>query len=214
MKKIGLLLAFLSISVSQAQIKVKINNKAIAENATIVVEDIKTFDVAFENPKKLSYIGTGRVVMGAALYNDNGNLLEEFIVTKNGTNAVESFLADVNVFFNIIPDANGEGVFTQRIKGYDFLDFLKKNENENVKIEIKLLFFDKIGYEKYGEPIPLVKKFTFMLDNKVNAAAQKIRQAEINAKYAEKEKSDEAAKIEAEGKKKKKGLLKSVLNKF
>jgi len=214
MKRILFALTILTITVGQAQIKVNINGKPIAENATIKVEDIKTFDVAFDKPKKLSYIGTGRAILGVALYNNNGNLLEEYVIKKNGTNAVESFLSDVNVYINLIPDASGKTEFMQRIRGYSFLNLLAKTQEDAVRIEINLMFFDKIGYEKYGEPTSLVKKFIFMLDNKTNAAAQAVKQAEIDAKSAEKEKTEAATKVEAEAKKKKKGLLNSVLNKL
>jgi hypothetical protein len=218
MKKISILLAFLSMTVTQAQIKVKINGAPIAENATVKAEDIKTLDVSFANPKKLSYIGSGRAILGVALLSPTNQLIEEYMIKKDGTNGVESLLADVNVFLNVIADARGETPFKPRVLGYGFLEMLAKDDDETIKIEINLMFFDKIGYEKYGDPIALVKKFVFTIDNKTNAVAyvqkQKERKAKEEAAEAERAKAREAEMREAEAKKKKKGLLGGLLNKM
>ncbi|RYD69165.1 MAG: hypothetical protein EOP53_27640 [Sphingobacteriales bacterium] len=218
MKKLAALLAILSMSIAQAQIKVKINGKPLAENATVKAEDIKTFDVSFTNPKKLSYIGSGRAIFGVALLSPKNQLIEEYIIKKDGINGVESLLADVNVFLNVIADANGETQFKPRVLDHPFLEMLGRDDDETIKIEINLMFFDKIGYEKYGEPVVLVKKFVFMIDNKSNAVAYVQKQQEQKAKEdaaeAERDKARMAEKLEAEAKKKKKGVLGSLLNKI
>lgn len=218
MKKLILLLLVFSAATSSAQIKVKINGKAIAENTTIKAEDIKAFEVAFDKPKKLSYIGTGRAILGVAILNkDSSQLIEEYIIKKNGTNAVESFLGDVNVYYNVLAPLNGEN-FMPRIAGYDFAGMLGRDDDEVVTVEINLMFFDKIGYEKFGEPISLVKKFVFTIDNKTNAVAYAQKEQERKdreaAAQAERDKARKVEAVEAEAKKKKKGIIGGLLNKF
>lgn len=221
MKKIVLLLAILTVSAGQAQFKVKMNGKPVAENATIKAEDIKTLDVAFDKPKTLKYYGTGRLILGVALIGTKTNqLVEEYVIKKNGSNAVETFLADVNVYHNLVTDANGDKLFVPRVLNYSFLDILQHDDDETIKVEINLMFFDKIGYEKFGEPIPLVKKFVFTIDNKTNAAAyikkQEERKAKEDAERAERDKANEEARKAEEAKNTKKkagGLLRGLIGK-
>ncbi len=220
MKKTILLLALLSVGVSQAQFKVKINDKPLVENTVVKVEDIKSFDIAFDKPKKISYIGLGRVILGVVLLDKDNKTLEEFIIKKDGTNAVEAFLQDLNVYYNVIPDANGESAFKPTVLMSSFLKFLPRIEDETVKIEINLVFFDKVGYNKYGDQIPLVKKFVFTIDNKTNAMAfaqqQQEKKAKEAAEQAERDKANEEARKAEEIKKTKSkagGLLKGLIGK-
>jgi hypothetical protein len=210
MKKLLLLFALCMVYTSQAQVKVKLNGKPIAENATIKTEDIKKLEVSFDKPKKLSYYGLGRLIFGVGL-TANDEYLEEYQIKKNGTNAVEAFLQDVNTDLVVVNADSNERDFANRSYGQNLLQLLKENTAEMVTVKIDLMFFDKVGYEKYGDPVKLLKTFVFTIDNKANAAAyskvvadRKAQQAQAQAQRdqenAQRNQANDQAKKDADKK--------------
>lgn len=227
MKKLLLLLFILSVGNAKAQIKVKINGKPYTETATMKAEDIKTMEVAFDKPKKLNYYGLGRLSFMVELFNDKDEIFEKYYFTKDGANSIEAFLDDVNVYMALPTQPKDKTVFYGTIiRNDDHLDAKFRYAGQwydakTVKIKIFISFRDKVGYEKYGDLVFLIKPQTFTFDN-TNYFTEGQKQKEIDkaasdAKKAEQDKVDVAAKIEAEAKEKKKkrgGLLNSVLNKI
>lgn len=220
MRKIVLLLAILMSASISAQIKVKINSKPVADNVALKAEDIKNFEVAFDQPKKLSYYGTGRLFLGVSITDAEG-YVEEYQISKDGTNAVEAFLSDLNVYYTVVKEGTTERDFVNRSGSSNLTNLLKKQAAASLTVKIDLMFFDKIGYNKYGDGVKLVKTFTMTIDNKLNSEAY-LKQKEADkiaadAKKAEDDKKAAEAQAEADKQakaKKKKGLLNSVINKL
>lgn len=208
----------------KAQIKLKVNGKLVTENTTIKAEEIKTIEVGFDKYKPMDYYGLGRVFLFVELLNENNVREEKCYMMKEGTNAIKAFLDDKNVFYPLKsdthPNANfyGEMIRTDDQKIVTKLKFLgRDDECKQVKLGISMYFREKLGYEKFGEPIDMIKEQYYTIDNTVfYTEAQKEKEQEKIIK-AEKEKQAEQDRIQNEIKEKaqkKKGLLKSILNKI
>lgn len=208
----------------QAQIKLKINDKLVTEGASFKAEDILKMEVAFDKPKKLSYYGLGRLYFWVEILKESGNSYEDYRATVDGSNAIEAYLSNVNDFKTFY--AEGKVPYTFMIRSSSkqlslpelFLLAGRWVDQKALKIRVSLFFRDKIGYEKYGDAVELVKPFTINVDNTyffTEGQKQKEQEKSANdAKAVEKAKSDEAAKKAAEEEEKKgkgKKLLKNVL---
>lgn len=222
MKKIILLLAIAASTFSTAQIKVKINGKPFSETSVIKAEEIKKIEVAFDKYKKLDYYGLGRLFLYIEFLDEKGDLKEEYGIRKDGTNAIKVFLDDVNVFYTIALDTDEKtDVIAFRTRSDRNITtklkyFGKHFDSKTVKVRISLSYNDKVGYEKYGDAVYLIKPQTYTIDNTLfftegqkEKEQEKIQQ---EAKAAEKAKADEAAKKAAE-EEEKKGKGKKVLKK-
>lgn len=205
-----------------AQIKVKVNDKLVTEGASFKAEDILKMEVAFDKPKKLSYYGLGRLYYWVEILKESGNSYEDYRMTVDGSNAIEAFLMNVNEFKTFYAD--GKVPFTFMIRSSSkqlslpelFLLAGRWVDQKSLKIRVSLFFRDKVGYEKYGDAVELVKPFTINVDNIhffTEGQKQKEQEKSANdAKAVEKTKSDEAAKKAAE-EEEKKGKGKKVLKK-
>jgi hypothetical protein len=225
MKKIALLLTILISASMNAQFKVKINEKLITEATVLKAEDIKKMEVSFDKPKKLSYYGLGRVYFWVDFLGEKNEIIESYYITKDGTNAVESFLSEVNTFYTLPSDLDKNTWFEDQdiIRGgtginYKLMYFGKNYGYKTVKFRVCLGFRDKIGYQKYGDLVNLVKTQTYTIDNTtLYTEGQKLKaeeQVAADAKKVEDDKKAEEAKkaADAEAKKGKgKKLLKNVL---
>ncbi|MCF6132596.1 hypothetical protein [Flavobacterium wongokense] len=224
MKKIALLLTIL-ISVSMnAQFKLKVNGKPVAETATIKAEDIKKMEVAFDKPKKLDYYGLGKLIVFLQLVGEDGNIDEEYYFVKNGQNSIKSFLEDVNSYFPVPSDSDKQSEFGSYKLITDEsittkLKYLGKNYGSKiVKLKFSMGYRDKIGYEKYGDLVYLIKPQTWSIDNNLfyTEGQKEKEQDKIVAaqKAEEKAKADEEARKQKEIEDKKgkgKKLIKNVL---
>lgn len=228
MKKIIVLLAILISATASAQFKVKINDKLITEATILKAEDIKTMSIAFDKPKKLSYYGTGRLYFWVDFVGEKDDVIESYMITKDGTNSVESFLGDVNIFYTMPTDVTKNADFEDSdiIRGgtgvnYKLMYFGKNYKYQKIKMRISLGFRDKIGYQRYGDLVNLLKSQWYTIDNTtLYTEGQKQNEVEkvaADAKKAEDDKKAEEAQKEAAAKektKKGKGLLRGVLNKL
>jgi hypothetical protein len=224
MKKVILLFVVLFGLQLQAQIKVKVNDKLVTEGASFKAEDILKMELAFDKPKKLSYYGLGRLYFWVEILKESGNAYESYRVTVDGSNAIEAYLMDVNEFKTFYAD--GKVPYTFKIVSSSkqhslpelFLLAGRWADQKTLKIRVSLFFRDKVGYEKYGDAVELVKPFTINVDNThFYTEGQKQKEQEkitSDAKKAEDDKKAEEAKkaADAEAKKGKgKKLLKNVL---
>ncbi len=239
MKKLILILTLLISASFHAQIKVKVNDKLVADGVSFKAEDIQKMELAFDKPKKLSYYGLGRLYFWVEILKESGNSYEDYRIAVDGANAIEAYLMDVNEFKTFYAD--GKVPYTFKIRSSSkqlslpelFLLAGRYGDQKSLKIRVSLFFRDKVGYEKYGDAVELVKPFTINVDNTYFfTEGQKQREQEKAAEDAKKEedakKADEAKNAEQvksveipksnqevkEATKKKKGLLNSVLNKL
>ena len=220
MKKIALLLAILISASMTAQIKVKINDKLITEATILKGEDIRKMDIAFDKPKKISYYGLGIVVLKVEFIQENEESQYEYKILKEGTNAIETFVQEVNTFYPFPSETTKKTDFDSTYPITEALKWLGKNNthSKTIKLKISLYFRDKIGYQKYGDAVNLVKPQIYTVDNtffftegQKAAEADKIVAAQ---KAEEKAKADEEARKQKEAEEKKgkgKKLIKSVL---
>ena len=223
-----IVLAILIGASASAQMKVKINDKPITEATVLKGEEIKKMEVAFDKPKKLSYYGTGRMYFWVEFLGEKGEVIESYEIAKEGSNAIEAFVADVNTFYKLPTESDKSSSFEaiDRIRGgsdinYKLMYFGKYYKYKTVKFRVCLGFRDKIGYQKYGDMVDLVKPQTFTIDNTyLYTKGQQEREVELvaeNAKKDEDAKKAEEAQKEADKKQKAdkgKGLLRGVLNKI
>lgn len=167
MKNVVIIVAVLLSYVANAQIKVKINDNLVVENALIKADEIKKVEIGFDKPKLLKEYGSGEITFEISNAKDNGTYYPMFYLTRSGTNAIEAFLEEVNTFFT--PYQEGKKQTEFRYGGsINFLEFLYETKKEEVTVRISLYFRDKVGYEKYGDPINLLKPFVLKFDNKQN----------------------------------------------
>ena len=222
MKKIVLLLAILIGHSVSAQIKVKVNDKLVTEGTSFKAEDILKMELAFDKPKKLSYYGLGRLYFWVEILKESGNSYEDYRIAVDGANAIEAFLMDVNDFKTFYAD--GKVPFTFKIRSSSkqlslpelFLLAGRWADQKTLKIRVSLFFRDKVGYEKYGDAVELVKPLTINVDNAYfYAQGQKEKEAEKVA--ADTKKAEDAKKAEEQKKaaeeEEKKGKGKKVLKK-
>ena len=224
MRKTILLFVVLFGCQLHAQIKVKINGKPLLETSVIKAEEIKKLEIAFDKYKKLDYYGLGRLFLYIEFLDEKGNLKEEYGIRKDGTNAIKVFLEDVNVFYTMALDTDektdviafrthSDRNITTKLK-----HFGKNFDSKTVKIRISLTYNDKVGYEKYGDAIYLIKPQTYTIDNTLYfTEGQKEKEQDKiadDAKKAEKVQADEPTKKAAqenENKDKGKKAIKKVL---
>jgi hypothetical protein len=224
MRKVILLLVVLFGCQLNAQIKVKINGKPFLETSVIKAEEIKKMEVAFDKYKKLDYYGLGRLFLYIEFLDEQGNLREEYGIRKDGTNAIKVFLDDVNVYYLMATDTDAKTdiiafrTHSDRNITTKLRYFGKNFDSKTVKVRISLTYNDKVGYEKYGDAINLIKPQTYTIDNTLyfNEGQKEKEQDKIVAaeKAAEKAKADEEAKKQADAEAKKgkgKKLIKNVL---
>ena len=222
MKKIVLLLAILIGHSVSAQIKVKVNDKLVTEGTSFKAEDISKMELAFDKPKKLSYYGLGRLYFWVEILKESGNSYEDYRIAVDGANAIEAFLMDVNDFKTFYAD--GKVPFNFKIRSSSkqlslpelFLLAGRWADQKTLKIRVSLFFRDKVGYEKYGDAVELVKPLTINVDNAYfYAQGQKEKEAEKVA--ADTKKAEDAKKAEEQKKaaeeEEKKGKGKKVLKK-
>ncbi len=224
MKKIALLLTILISASLNAQFKLKVNGKPVAEATLIQAQDIKKMEVAFDKPKKLDYYGLGKLIVFLQLVGEDGNVDEEYYFVKNGQNSIKAFLEDVNSYMPVPSDTDKESEFgsyklitnesiTTKLK------YLGKNYgSKNVKLKFFMGYRDKIGYEKWGDLVYLIKPQTWSIDNNlyytegqkekeqdnIAAAAKKV---EDDKKAEDEKKAKEAEEKKGKGKK----IIKNVL---
>lgn len=213
MKRIILLLTVLVSATISAQIKVKVNDKLVTEGASFKAEDISKMELAFDKPKKLSYYGLGRLYFWVEILKESGNSYEDYRITVDGSNAIEAYLMDVNDFKTFYAD--GKVPFTFKIRSLSrqvglpeiFLLAGRYADQKKLQIRVSLFFRDKVGYEKYGDLVELVKPFTINVDNahfyaegqkqkEQEKAAEEARKAENSKKAEEVRASEEARKAE------------------
>lgn len=221
MKKLVLLLTILISASAGAQIKVKVNDKLITEATILKGEEIKKMEIAFDKPKKISYYGLGIVVLLVELVEENDESSQyEYKILKEGTNSIEAFVQDVNTFYPFPSETNKKTEFNSTFPITSALKYLGKNyqNSKTIKMKISLYFRDKIGYEKYGDAVYLIKPQTYIIDNTtLYTEGQKEKEADKVAADAKKvedaKKAEEAKKaVDAEAQKGKgKKLLRSVL---
>lgn len=224
MRKTILLFVVLFGCQLQAQIKVKVNDKLVTDGVSFKAEDILKMELAFDKPKKLSYYGLGRLYYWVEILKESGNPYEDYRMTVDGSNAIEAFLMNVNEFKTFYAD--GKVPFTFMIRSSSkqlslpelFLLAGRWVDQKALKVRVSLFFRDKVGYEKYGDAVELVKPFTINVDNTYFfTEGQKEKEQEKIAndvKQTEKAKTDEVAKKQAEEneiKNKGKKVLKKVL---
>lgn len=228
MRKSILLFMALFACQLQAQIKLKVNGSLVTGTTIIKAEEIKTLEVGFDKYKPMDYYGLGRVFLYVELLDEKGDTKEKCYMMKEGTNAIKAFLEDKTTFYPLKSETHPRGEFYGEIirtgdeKIVTKLKFMGKSYDcKQVKLRISLYFRDKIGYEKYGDPVMMIKDQDFIIDNTVfYTEGQKQKEQDKiaeEAKKAEDAKRAEEARIEAEKQekaKKKKGLLNSVLNKL
>ena len=222
-----------------AQIKVKVNDKLVADGVSFKAEDIQKMELAFDKPKKLSYYGLGRLYFWVEILKESGNAYENYRVTVDGSNAIEAYLMDVNDFKTFYAD--GKVPYTFKIVNSSrqlslpelFLLAGRYADQKSLKMRVSLFFRDKVGYEKYGDAVELVKPFTINVDNthfftegqkqrEQEKAAEEAKKAEDAKKAEEAKKTEQVKSVEIpksnpevkETTKKKKGLLNSVINKL
>lgn len=228
MRKFLLVVTMLFALSIQAQIKLKVNGKLVTETTIIKAEEINTLEVGFDKYKPMDYYGLGRVFLYVEILNEKGETKEKCYMLKEGTNAIKAFLDDKTEFYPLKSDTHPRGDFYGEIirtndeKIVTKLKYFGKYyDSKQVKIRISLYFRDKIGYEKYGDLVYMIKPQDFTIDNTqfYNEGQKEKEQEKIaaEAKKVEDDKKAEEARIEAEKQekaKKKKGLLNSVLNKL
>lgn len=74
------------------------------------------------------------------------------------------------------------------------MNYLKEIKEETITLKIMIYFRDKVGYEKFGDPINLLKPFFLKVDNKLYYENSN---KELEAKKAAEEKAaEEKAKKE------------------
>ncbi len=170
MKKYILIVALLIVSTSNSQIKVKVNDNLIAENSVIKAQEIKKFEIGFDKPKLLKDYGYGgEVTIEISYLEKSGNYLGMYNLTRSGTNAIEAFLEEVNTFYILYEEGQPSKDFGLN---RNFTKYLKEIKEESITLKISLYFRDKIGYEKFGDPINLLKPFFLKVDNKLNFEKQ------------------------------------------
>lgn len=227
MRKLILLFVLFFACQLHAQIKLKINDKQVAEGTSLKAEDILKMEVAFDKPKKLSYYGLGKLYLWVEILKEDGNSYEDYRTTVEGSNAIEAYLMDVNDFKTFYAD--GKVPYTFQIKSSSkqlslpelFLKAGRWADQKTLKVRFSLFFRDKIGYEKYGDAVELVKPFAINVDNThYYTEGQKQKEQEkiaADAQKVENDKKADEARMQAEKdekNKKKKGLLNSVMNKL
>jgi hypothetical protein len=223
MKKALLLAILISASMS-AQMKIKINGKLITEQTITKAEDIKKMEIAFDKHKTLDYYGLGRLYLLVEFFDEKGESREEYGIRKDGTNSIKTFLEDVNVFYPMGSESDpttefkAYRVISERNIAEKLKHFGKFCDSKTVKYKVSLCFQDKIGYEKYGDCVYLIKPQMYTIDNTLFfTEGQKSKEEDkivAAQKAEEKAKADEEARKQKEAEDKKgkgKKLIKSVL---
>ncbi|MGC4041561.1 MAG: hypothetical protein QM710_12460 [Flavobacterium sp.] len=224
MKKIALLLIILTGISANAQFKLKVNGKLVAETAVIKAEEINKMEIAFDKPKKLDYYGLGKLIVYLQLVGEDGNVDEEYYFVKNGQNSIKAFIDDVNAYIPVPSNSDKQSEFGSYKLITDEnittkLKYLGKNYgSKNIKLKFSMGYRDKIGYEKWGDLVYLIKPQTWTIDNNLfYTEGQKEKEQDkivADQKAQEKAKADEEAKKQKEAEEKKgkgKKLLKNVL---
>ena len=181
-------------------------------------------EVAFDKPKKLDYYGLGKLIVYLQLVGDDGSVDEEYYFVKNGQNSIKAFLEDVNSYFPVPSDSDKQSEFGSYKLITDEnittkLKYLGKNyDRKALKIKFFMGYRDKIGYEKWGDLVYLIKPQSYSIDNNLfyTEGQKEKEQDKIVAaqKAEEKAKADEEARKQKEAEEKKgkgKKLIKSVL---
>lgn len=199
MKKILFVLA-LSVVFSSSvfsQLVVKINDKVVAENQVIDATTINKVVLSFSNLKKLKAYSIGKVVLLLEFVGTEGSSLAEYYIVKNGENAIDAFVNEPKATFTVYEKGGANNTFTES-SSYDYdgkqlNNILKKGteytQYTSLRVKASIYFKDKIGYEKYGDPVDLAKPVNFKVLNGVNKDGSYTLQNEAGAKI-----SAEAAK--------------------
>lgn len=174
MKKLCMaLVVFIVICLNaNGQLSIKINSKTVAEQQTLPLNDIKKVELGFANPKKIPAYSQGKVVLMAQVFSAASNKqLGSFYIVKNGAMAMSDFLGDANTVYLLYEEGGSNNAFTADVDWNDpriFKDFLQNAaaipDNKLVNVTVSLYYKDKIGYEKYGDPVELVKPLTFKVN--------------------------------------------------
>lgn len=172
-KSFSALLVFTLCSViAAAQLKVKINGKQVTEQQVFTLAEIKKLEFSFANPKKIPAYSQGKTVLNAQVISTKTSKeLGEFYLVKNGSMAMNDFLSDANASWLLYEEGGTNNLFTAAVGLNNpkvFRDFLQNEalvpENNQVSITVSLYYKDRIGYEKYGDPVELVKPLSFKIN--------------------------------------------------
>jgi hypothetical protein len=163
------------MTAANAQLVVKINDKVVAEGQTVDAASIEKMEVSFSNLKKPKAYSLGKVVLLVEMVGTEGGLVD-YIITKNGENAIDAFVSEPGSFIvyekdgandafreNTSYNYDGKGLKNVLKKGTEYVQYSK------LRVKASVYFKDKIGYEKYGDPIDLAKAVNFKINNGVNA---------------------------------------------
>lgn len=158
----------------------------------VKADEIKKFEIGFDKPKLLKDYGYGGEVTIQIFYLEkSGNYLGMYNLTRTGTNAIEAFLEEVNTFYILYEEGQPSKYFGVN---RNFMNYLKEIKEETITLKIMIYFRDKVGYEKFGDPINLLKPFFLKVDNKLYYENSN---KELEAKKAAEEKAaEEKAKKE------------------
>ncbi len=176
MKKfITIIALFGFIAAANAQLVVKINDKPIAEGQSIEAGSIDKVEVSFSNLKKPKAYSLGKVVVLVSFFNSD-DILVDYTIVKNGENAIDAFISEPGSF--VLYEKDGANDAFRESSSYDYdgrglKNILKKGTEytkyNKLHVKASVYFKDKIGYEKYGDPVYLTKAVAFKVNNGINA---------------------------------------------
>jgi hypothetical protein len=160
------------ITSANAQLVVKINDKAIAENATVNTADISKMEISFSNLKKPKAYSLGRLVFEIIFTDLNGREPMQYNIVKSGENAIADFLSEPVQNF-VLYEKDGANDAFKALVGYDnpkgvreCLDKLSSDQSAmKFKVKVAIYFQDKITYDSYGDPFNLAKPVNFNVNN-------------------------------------------------
>ncbi|MEY4926288.1 MAG: hypothetical protein RI894_724, partial [Bacteroidota bacterium] len=172
-KLLSLLLAFCGfMAAANAQLVVKINDKIVAENATVNTEDISKMEISFSNLKKIKSYSLGRLVFEIVFTDLNGANPMEYNIVKTGENAIDGFLSEASQRFMLYEKDGANDAF-RALVGYDSpkgvrecLDKLSSEQSSmKFKVKASIYFQDKVSYDTYGDHFDLAKPVNFKINN-------------------------------------------------
>ena len=160
------------MAVANAQLVVKINDKPIAENATVNTSDISKMEISFSNLKKPKAYSLGKMVFEVIFIDTEGNKPLEYNIVKTGENAIDDFLSTPAQSF-VLYEKDGANDAFQALVGYgnpkgvrECLEkFAFDPDNIKFKVKVAIYFQDKVAYDKFGDPFDLAKPVNFKINN-------------------------------------------------
>jgi hypothetical protein len=163
------------MAAANAQLVVKINDKIVAEGQTVDAASIEKMEISFSNLKKPKAYSLGKVVLLVEMVGTEGGLVD-YIITKNGENAIDAFISEPGSFVLYEKDGANDAFRESSSYNYDgkgLKNVLKKGteytQYSKLRVKASVYFKDKIGYEKYGDAVDLAKAVNFKVMNGINA---------------------------------------------